>query len=131
MLCTQCNEREATVHFTVITSASAETLKRDLCNACYPAVEAERFNAYNRKQYTPPPPDLENITAPELLRLGVNATRNEADMPAFRKVTEELKRFPKSKQRLAFEMLELAWQSLELGQDPSNETMLAARFGRS
>ena len=123
--CEQCEEREATVHLTVVVGSSAEATKHNYCDSCYPAAEAQRVKTYNRQPDNPLPTDVEHITALEYLEASARAVRNGADKPAFKHINEALKRFPKTRQRLVFEMLNLAWQSLERGEDPRQEAGFA------
>src|SRR6266542_985499 len=118
MLCEQCQEREATVHLTLVVGASAETTRHDFCDSCYPSAEAERVKTYNSQPCNPLPLDIENISALDYLEASAKAARNGADKPAFKHISQQLKQLPMTRQRLAFEMLPLAWQSLERGEEP-------------
>jgi len=122
MLCEQCQEREATVHSTVVLSPTAEVTRHDYCDSCYPAVEAERAKTCNSQPNSPLPADVEHITALEYLAACARAACNGVDKPALKHIHEELKRLPKTRQRLTFEMLRLAWQTLERREDPGWET---------
>jgi len=62
--------------------------------------------------------DVEHITGAQFLAAANRSTRNGADKPAFRQILESLKQFPRTKQRLTFELLAMAWQSLEVRADP-------------
>ena len=107
MLCERCQEREATVHLTLVLSHADEVTRHDYCDSCYPAVEAERANTCDSQPDSPLPADVEHITALEYLAASARAVSNGADKPALRHIHEELKELPKTRQRLVFEMLPL------------------------
>src|SRR5688572_33192183 len=113
MLCEKCHEQEATVHVTFVVGVSANATKHDFCAACYPAAEADHVRAYNQQPNNPLPDDVENITAQEYFAARERARRNGVDIPAFKHIQEHVSKSPLTRQRLAFEMMELAWQSLE------------------
>jgi len=118
MLCQKCHEQEATVHVTFVVGVSADVTKRDFCGSCYPTVEAEHVQAYNQQPNNPLPDDVENITAQEFFAARERASRNGVDIPAFKHIREHISKSLLTRQRLAFEMMELAWQSMERGEDP-------------
>jgi len=126
MLCKQCQEREATVHLTLVVGSAGEIARHDFCEVCYSGVEADRMKLYNAQPNKPLPADVEHITASEYLAACARAASNGVEKPALRHIHEELKRLPKTRQRLAFEMLQLAWQTLERGEDPRREAGFAA-----
>jgi hypothetical protein len=131
MLCERCQQKEATVHLTLVVGPSVEPTTHDFCDSCYPAVEAEGVKAYNTQPNRPLPTDVEHITALELLEAQARAACNGADKPAVKHIYEELKRLPKTRQRLALELLQLAWNSLESGEEPIFTAFMAASFGDS
>jgi protein-arginine kinase activator protein McsA len=108
MLCKQCQEREATVHLTLVVGSAGEIARHDFCEVCYSGVEADRMKLYNAQPNKPLPADVEHITASEYLAACARAASNGVEKPALRHIHEELKRLPKTRQRLAFEMLQLA-----------------------
>src|SRR5215471_14503102 len=116
MLCEQCQVREATVYFSAVAWPSGEETKH-LCESCYPEAEAKRTASYGPKRKPLPVIDVEGITASEYLDFAARSHANSADAPAYRHVSEELKRFPATRERLATEMLAMALQSLEQGND--------------
>src|SRR5580658_3844066 len=65
MLCERCQEREATVHLTLVLSPADEVTRHDYCQSCYPAVEAERAKISYSQPDNPLPADVEHITALE------------------------------------------------------------------
>jgi hypothetical protein len=75
--------------------------------------------------------DVEHITASEYLEMAARSHANSVDAPAYRHVSEELKRFPGTRERLATEMLTMALQSLEQGSDSWNLVGLGSCFGNS
>jgi hypothetical protein len=118
MLCERCQEREATVYLTLVFGASAEATKHDFCESCHAAAEAERVKAYNSQPNIPLSVSVELISVSEYLEARENAARNGGYIPAFRIIQERLQRLPQTRQRLALEMLPLAWESLERGEEP-------------
>ena len=125
MVCTQCQERAATVHFTLVEWCGAEIAAQDLCESCYANSAAERTRAYHSQPSTPLPADVEHITAEEYLEARAKTTRNGVDIPAFKHIQKELKRLPATQQRLVFEMFPLAWRVLEHGEEPFWEMSLS------
>lgn len=125
MQCAQCQEREATVHFTLVAWCSAEIATQSLCESCYARSAAERTAAYSSQPNIPLPADVEHITVAEYCEASATASANTADVPAFKHIHEELKRFPATRQRLVFEVLPLVWKSLEDGIEPVTETCVA------
>jgi hypothetical protein len=89
-------------------------------------VEAERAKISYSQPDNPLPADVEHITALEYLAASARAVCNGADKAALRHIYAELKRFPKTRQRLAFEMLRLAWQTLERREDPGWEAVFVS-----
>jgi hypothetical protein len=79
------------------------------------------MKAYAPRPNSPPPADVEHISAVEYLAADAKAARNGFDKPAFKHINNELKKLPMTRLRLAFEMLPLAWQSLERGEEPLDE----------
>jgi hypothetical protein len=57
--------------------------------------------------------DVEHITASDYLTAQERARNNVSNVPAFKHLLNELGRFPKTRSRLAFEFLDLAWKTLE------------------
>jgi hypothetical protein len=125
MLCERCREREATVYLALIAWPSGLPCQHEFCDACHAIAQAERTKAYNSQPNNPPPTDVEEISALEYLEAAAKARRNGVDAPAFKHIHEELSRLPKTRERLAFEMLSLSWQSLERGQEPGWEVGFA------
>lgn len=74
---------------------------------------------------------IKHITAPELLEAEAKAMRNAADKPTFKHLQKELELLPEVQERLAFELLAMAIQSLRHGTDPGKLTFLATYFSRS
>ena len=118
MLCEQCQTNEATVHATVVLWGSVDSPQHAFCESCYESAEAEKVRRYNPGGNTPPPRDVENISASEYLEAGARAARNGVDKPAFMFINEQLAHLPGTRERLAFEMLILACRSLDRGEDP-------------
>jgi hypothetical protein len=118
MLCEQCQKRDSNVHVTLVIGLSAETTSQDFCDPCYSSEEAERLRAYNSQPCSALPEDVEHISALEYLEASARADRNGVDNPAFKHIQEQVNRLPMTRQRIVFEMLPLAWQSLELGEEP-------------
>src|SRR6516162_6042766 len=116
MLCQQCQAREATIHFSALAWPSGEDTNH-FCENCYPQAEAERAASYNPKPKPAPVIDVERITASQYLDFAAKAHANSSDAPTYRRITEELKRFPATRGRLATEMLTMALQSLQNGSD--------------
>ena len=75
--------------------------------------------------------NVESITASEYLRAEENARRNGADKPAFRRIEEEIKRLPRTQERLAFELLKIARTTLDQGKNPGDAALPAMSMGRS
>jgi hypothetical protein len=73
----------------------------------------------------------EFITASEYLEAEAKARRNRADRPAFKRIEEELKRLPKTQERLAFELLKIARAALDQGKDPGEAPLRAMSMARS
>jgi hypothetical protein len=69
----------------------------------------------------------EFITASEYLEADRKARRNGADKPAFRRIEEELKRLPKTQERLAFELLKIARAALDRWKNPGDAAMSMGR----
>jgi hypothetical protein len=130
MLCQQCQSREATVHFSAVAWPSGED-KKHLCETCYPDAEAKRTASYGPKRKPLPVIDVERITALEYLDFAARSHANSADAPAYRHVSEELKRFPATRERLATEMLTMALQSLGQGNDSWDLVGLGSCFANS
>jgi hypothetical protein len=130
MLCQQCQAREATVHFLAIAWPSGEDT-RHLCESYYPKAEEERIAAYSPKGKPLPTIDVSRITASEYLDFAAKAHANSADAPAYRHISDELKRLPATRERLGTEMLTMALQSLENGNDVWNLVMSGGCFGNS
>jgi hypothetical protein len=130
MLCEECQEREATVHVAVFSWPSGE-LSTHLCESCYPAAEAARARSYAVQPAAPAPIDVEHITATEYLQVAARAAANGADKPALKHISRELERFPVTRGRLGLELLRLAWQSLEQGNDPYDLILLGGCLGNS
>lgn len=130
MLCEQCQLREATVHFSALSWPSGE-VTRHLCGNCYPDAEAERTASYGPERKALPVIDVEHITAVEYLDFAVRAQANSADAPAYRHISNELERFPVTRERLALEILTMAWQALERGNDAWLLIVLGGCFGNS
>jgi hypothetical protein len=117
MLCERCQAIEATVHLAAILWPTGERIEH-FCDSCYPEAEAARV-----KQYTPEPvpvalPDVERMTASEYLQFSARAAANGADKPLMHQLNEELKRLPATRHRLGLEMLKMALDSVERGDDP-------------
>jgi hypothetical protein len=94
---------------------SSGDITRHFCEACYPEAEAQRVASYQPKQKPLPTIDVEHITAQDYFDFSVKAHANGEDAPVFRYVSQELKRFPATRERLAIEMLTMAWESIEKG----------------
>ena len=130
MLCQQCQSREATVHFSAVAWPSGEDTKH-LCETCYPDAEAKRTASYGPKRQPLPFIDVERITALEYLNFAARSHANSVDAPAYRHVLEQLKRYPATRERLATEMLMMALQSLEQGNDCWDLVGLGSCFANS
>ena len=74
---------------------------------------------------------IECITAVDYLNAQDKAQRNGADKPAFKRIQEDLKRLPKTQERLAFELLEIAGLALRRGKNPRNAALPALELCRS
>jgi hypothetical protein len=130
MLCQQCQTREATVHFSAVVWPAGEDA-RHLCESCYPEAEAKRTASYGPERKPLPVIDVEHITALEYLDFAAKSHANSADAPTYRHVSQELKRFPATRERLAMEMLTMALQSLEQGNDAWDLVGLGSCFANS
>lgn len=75
--------------------------------------------------------NVESITASEYLRAQENAKRNGADKPVFRRIEEEVKRLPKTQERLIFELLTVARAALDRGKNPGDAALPAMHMGLS
>lgn len=75
--------------------------------------------------------NVESITASEYLRAQENAKRNGADKPVFRRIEEEIKRLPKTQERLTFELLTVARAALDRGKNPGDAALPAMSLGLS
>ncbi len=126
MLCEQCHQQEATVHLTVLLWPASEPAERNFCQACYPDAEAARIKAYNSQPPSPLPDSVEDITAAEFLAAGDKAARNAVDRPAFDYILDQLTRLPETRERLVFDLLQLAWQTLKRGEDPPLPPLMLA-----
>jgi hypothetical protein len=113
MLCERCHSREATVHLTLVNWHPADLSEHALCDTCHASAQKERVKGYNFQQIAPCPENVREISAEKFLELSSKAAINGADKPAFRHVQQQLSTFPETRQRLAFELLELARQALE------------------
>jgi hypothetical protein len=107
---------------TLVVGASLE--KHNYCEACHQEAERECVKAYTSPPTAAVPVDIESITAAEFLNASGRASRNSSDKPAFKHILETLGRLPQTRQRLALELLPLAWQALERGEEPPFETVL-------
>jgi len=74
---------------------------------------------------------VESITASEYMRAKENAARNAADMPALRRVEEELNRLPKTQERLVIDLLKVARAALDRGKNLGEAALPAIDMGRS
>ena len=74
---------------------------------------------------------VDHITALEFLDAESRAARNAADKPRFKLIKDELKRHAQVQERLVFEFLEMAWQTLQRGEDPAIPAIRAFSFGSS
>ena len=122
--------REATVHFSALIWPLSEHAKH-LCEICYPDEEAKRTASYGPERKPLPAIDVEHITASDYLDFAARSHANSVDAPAYRHVSEELKRFPATRERLAMEMLTMALQSLEEGNDSWHLVGLGSCFATS
>jgi hypothetical protein len=109
MLCQRCKKREATVHLTLIEGTS-DSPQQDFCESCYPDVEDERIKSFNAliKPLPPLTINIEQITAAEFL----------AETHHIKEISEKLAHLPKTRERLAFELLTMALDSLKRGEFP-------------
>lgn len=123
MLCEHCQERKANIHVAVVSWPSGE-VRMHICESCYSAAEEERTKAYTSKPTADFPANIENLTAFEFLEASARANRNSADRPVFKRILEELSGLPETRQRLALQLLSLAWQALEGGADSAFEMIL-------
>src|SRR6266496_972015 len=73
----------------------------------------------------------EFITASEYLEAEAKARRNGADKPTFRRIEQELKRLPRTQERLMFELLKIARAALYQGKNPGAAALPAMIMGRS
>ncbi len=127
MLCEECQTREATVHFSAVAWPSGD-LTNHLCETCYAGAEAKRTASYGPKARPLPLIDVERITAQEYLDFAASAHANSVDAPAFRHITKELERFPRTRERLGTEMLTMALRSLERASDAPHLVGLGSCF---
>ncbi|PWU20766.1 MAG: hypothetical protein C5B50_03170 [Verrucomicrobia bacterium] len=104
---------------------AAVLTEKHLCDPCYGIEESERQKRYNLPATKPLPTDVEHITASEYLQAHQLAVLNAVDKPAAQYVDKELERFPRTRERLAFEMFELAWEILARGEAPMHEAGFA------
>jgi hypothetical protein len=128
MLCEKCQQEEATVHVTFVMGISAEMATHGYCSTCYPAAEVAHRKTYNSEPKRALPTNIENITGAEYLEARAKAERNGADKPVLKHIDEHLERLPLTRQRLVFEMLPIAWESLERGDDPHWEVFFGCRW---
>ena len=77
------------------------------------------------------PINVERITAREYLDAEARAESNVADKPALRQISEQLALLPKTRERLAFDLLALARWLLERGDDPLPAAFRAFLFRES
>jgi len=125
MLCERCQKREATVYVTLIAWSPGQHWNHEFCDSCHASAEAERVKAYNSQPSNPLPSDVANISALDYLEAGECARQDGVEGPAFKHIQNELRDLPATRERLAFEMLPLIWQSLERGEEPAWQTSLA------
>jgi hypothetical protein len=104
---------------------------KHLCETCYPEAEAKRTASYGPERKPLPVIDVDHITALEYLHFAARSHANSADAPAYRHVSQELKRLPATRERLGTEMLTMALQSLEQGNDSWDLVGLGSCFGNS
>lgn len=130
MYCETCGKKAATVHMTIVSWPSGEIV-RHLCEFCYPEAEAARARIDTVPPTVQLPAAVELITATEYLGISVKAAANGADKPVFKHLCRELERLPVTRARLAVELLEMAWKSLEEEGDPYDLIGLGCSFGNS
>lgn len=130
MLCQQCQVKEATVHFSTVAWPLGQDTTH-LCETCYPKAESERTASYGPKPRPLPIIDVEGITASEYLAFAANAHANSVDAPVYRHVSKELERFSATRERIGIEMLTMAWQSIEEGNEGWNLIGLGSCFVKS
>jgi hypothetical protein len=114
MLCERCQTREATVHRSLVPWPPNEISNHHFCDTCDAAVSVEN-PVYGHPAEVPAAvvADVEHITASEYLTAEERARNKALHMPAFKHILNELGRFPKTRSRLGFEFLEMAWKTLE------------------
>lgn len=130
MLCQQCHVKEATVHFSTVAWPLGEDTTH-LCEACYPKAEAERTASFGPKPRPLPVIDFEGMTASQYMAFAAKAHANSVDAPVYRHVSKELKRFPGTRERIGIEMLTMAWQCLEQGNEGYELISLGSCFVKS
>ena len=123
MLCEKCKKREANTHLTILLNDEGET-EHHFCEACYPAVEAERNKTYNTRTPTPLRVDVESITVEQFIEISEKGTRNSADAPAWRQMLEVLSPQTEVRERLTFEAIPLAWKCLSEGKEPPGTALM-------
>ena len=129
MLCEHCLEKIATVHVTVLSWPSGEQCKH-FCESCAASAQAESAQPDVKQPATPVLPDVEHLTATELLQFSARAAGNAADKPILNHIHRELERLPATRDRLALE-LRMALQSLEFGNDPYDLIGLGGCLGNA
>jgi len=75
--------------------------------------------------------NVENFTAEEFLEAEEAAERNGADKPVLRAIKQNLSDFPKTQERLAFQLLAIAWKALEHEGNPRKAAGLAIEMHQS
>jgi hypothetical protein len=130
MICERCRQREAAVQYSIILSGPPQTVDQWVCDACLPDVEAERTASYNLQPDRPPPPDLEALTAEQLVDLCQNAGVKGVSNVPFYYVVERLKEKPETHERFSSEILTIAEQALKRGQEPPINLLFVECLGR-
>jgi hypothetical protein len=130
VLCEHCRQRTASIQVIVFSWPSGEQTEQ-LCELCYPESEAARIRAYITQPAPLPPLDVEHITASAYIAASTRAAANGPDKPLFRHISNELKRFPATRSRLAIELLTMAKHSLDQNDDAGSLIRMVAGFGDS
>jgi len=75
---------------------------------------------------TPLPEDLRLVTAKDFIQITERATANAVEMPGYKRFLEKLFAVPEVRERLAFEGMAIAWDSLSAGTEPPGPALTLA-----
>src|SRR5215831_25462 len=114
MLCERCEQRQANNHLTIVVHGQGET-EHHLCDSCYAEFAAHRMESLPTSTPTPLPEDLRLVTAKDFIQITERATANAVEMPGYKRFLEKLFAVPEVRERLAFEGMAIAWDSLSAG----------------